>query len=417
MCYPVRSKSKSADGAALTTCDSRATRRHTHKMLTHMATKRKPQIPTKLDTDFNATLERIADTGPAEVKRGIAKGAQDQRVRLAQPDEGRHPLLIYSTPQGKKVGLPYRNQTLWATQDQMANMFGVDRTSINKHLTNIYSEGELDRAATCEESSQVQDEGGRSVRRSRPVYNLNAMISVGYRVGSKQGTMFRIWATDILVQILTKGFYIDVERLKAADADDRVTEVRKILQDIRSEQAHVHRELQRICAQCQDYDPKSTAWHTFFKNTSAAIFYAAAQATPAEIVMTRADAGADNMGLFTWPRSEILKEDVTVGKNYLRQPELDDLNRFTSLLLDFMIDHAENGRLVTMAQASARIAEVTKFTGRKVLKGGGTVLRKDADAHAHAQYAIFDSRRKELRRLRMDKLYDEASDGPGEKDI
>jgi hypothetical protein len=198
--------------------------------------------------------------------------------------------------------------------------------------------------------------------------------------------------------------------LKAPEAGDRIDEIRKILKDIRSEQANVHRELENICAQCQDYDPKSKEWRAFFRNTSAMIFYAAVQATPSEIIVERAHADSENMGLQTWPKAKIRKQDVTVGKNYLFEPEMGDLNHFSSLLLDFILDHANQGKMVSMAQASARIVEVIRFTGRKVLKDGGRVLRKDADAHAHAQFEIFERRQTEHRRDRMDAIYELGPD-------
>ena len=142
-------------------------------------------------------------------------------------------MLIYATAKGINVELRFDGDTFWATQSQMAEMFGVDRTSITKHLGNIYDEGELEKASTCEETSQVRKEGQRTVQRAQPIHNLNAMISVGYRVNSKQGTMFRIWATERLVQILTKGFYVDKERLKNQGAPDVLDEFREIAREIR----------------------------------------------------------------------------------------------------------------------------------------------------------------------------------------
>ena len=143
-------------------------------------------------------------------------------------------MLIYATAKGINVELRFDGDTFWATQSQMAEMFGVDRTSITKHLGNIYDEGELEKAATCEETSQVRKEGQRTVQRAQPIYNLNAMISVGYRVNSKQGTMFRIWATERLVQILTKGFYVGKERLKNQGTPDVLDEFREIAREIRT---------------------------------------------------------------------------------------------------------------------------------------------------------------------------------------
>ena len=194
---------------------------------------------------------------------------KDEPVRLSEDAETGDRFLIYGTDRGIKVELRYAGETLWATQDQMAEMFGVDRTSITKHLKNIYQEGELDPAATCEEISQVRQEGDRKVTRKRPIYNLNAIISVGYRVSSRQGTMFRIWATDTLVQFATKGFVVDAERLKNPEEHDRVRELREIIRDIRSDEANVYREVRRICAMCQDYEEKSGAWRDFYARMQA----------------------------------------------------------------------------------------------------------------------------------------------------
>jgi hypothetical protein len=358
------------------------------------------------EMDFDEALGRFTQTGTEEAQKAV-EATNDERVRLIEREEAAHPLLIYPTAQGVKVELPWREGTLWASQDQMADMFGVNISSISRHLKNIFDEGELAPEATVSKIERVALEGERQVRRQIETYNLNAIISVGYRVGSKQGTMFRIWSTDKLVQILTKGFYIDKERLKQPDAQSRIDEIKGILQDIRSEQATVHRELEQICAQCQDYAPGDPNWQKFFRDTSAAIFYAAVQHTPSEIILGRADADHETMGLVTWPKDNIRKADVTVGKNFLGQTELDDLNRFSSLLLDFILDQARSGRMVTMEQARRQIEEITTLSGRKVLRRGGGVSRKAADAHAHAQYAKFDARRKADRQLRGDRAFDE----------
>ena len=175
----------------------------------------KPKKPD-LAKGIDRAVEHLGQAGanePSQSKSG------SEKVRLVEDDTG-HRILIYATSKGINVELRFDGDTFWASQAQMAEMFGVDRTSITKHLGNIYDERELEKAATCEETSQVRKEGQRKVQRAQPIYNLNAMISVGYRVNSKQGTMFRIWATERLVQILTKGFYVDKERLKNQGAPD-----------------------------------------------------------------------------------------------------------------------------------------------------------------------------------------------------
>src|SRR5688572_30383954 len=160
--------------------------------------------------DFNEALERFAQTDPAEVREEIAKDVEDQRVRLVQREDSGHQLLIYTTDRGVNVELPVIQSSFWATQQQMAELFAVTQQDISHHLGRIYADGELSQEATHKDYLLVQTEGTRKVRRERAHYNLDAVISVGYRVNSKQGTMFRIWATQRLVQILTKGFYVDV---------------------------------------------------------------------------------------------------------------------------------------------------------------------------------------------------------------
>jgi hypothetical protein len=190
-------------------------------------------------------------------------------VRLIEDAATGDRLLIYGTEKGVKVELKYEGDTLWMTQPQIADLFGVSRQSVNAHLINIYEEGELDREATCKEILQVRDEGGREVSRRTLIHNLDAIIAVGYRVSSKQGTTFRRWATDKLVQFATKGFVIDSDKLKTPAGRDRVAELREIIRDIRSDEANVYRELRQICAMCSDYDPKSPVWHDFYAHTQA----------------------------------------------------------------------------------------------------------------------------------------------------
>lgn len=195
--------------------------------------------------------------------------------------------LIYGTEKGIRIELRYEGETLWMSQPQIAELFGVSRQSVNSHLNNIYEEMELDREATCKEILQVQNEGGREVNRRALIHNLDAIIAVGYRVSSKQGTTFRRWATDKLVQFATKGFVVDADRLKSPDARDRIAELRDIIREIRSDEANVYRELRSICAMCSDYDSKSTAWHEFYAHTQAKFMWAVTTHTPSEMILSR----------------------------------------------------------------------------------------------------------------------------------
>jgi hypothetical protein len=303
-------------------------------------------------------------------------------VRLIEDEATGDRFLIYSTERGISVELRYEGDTLWLSEAQIAEMFGVSRQNVNTHLNNIYSEGELERSATCKENLQVRREGNREVTRKAFLHNLDAIISVGYRVGGKQGTMFRIWATDKLVQFATKGFVIDVERLKRPEDQDRVAEIRQILQDIRSDEANIYREVRAICATCRDYDPKSTHWREFYGRIQAKIVYAVTSKTPSMIVMERADAAAPNMGLQTWPKDRIRQEDVTTSKNYLAHGEIEELNRLSSLLLDYLLDQVKLKRIAIMAEAEAALDTLINTSGRVVLTGGGTASAATAEVHA-----------------------------------
>jgi hypothetical protein len=327
---------------------------------------------------------------------------KDEPVRLTEDAETGDRFLIYGTDRGIKVELRYAGETLWATQDQMAEMFGVNVPSISRHLKNIFAEGELDPTATVSKIERVAREGQREVRRSIDIYNLNAVISVGYRVSSKQGTMFRVWATDKLVQFATKGFVVDVERLKNPDEHDRVRELRDIIRDIRSDEANVYREVRRICAMCQDYDERSTAWRDFYARMQAKLMWAVTSHTPAMLVKERADAAADNMGLRTWPKDAIRQQDTLVAKNYLAEPEIRELNRVTTILLDIFEDQLDIGKLRTMSEAEETLDRQLRSLNRPLLTHGGSVKSSAAERHAKEQYRIFDEKRRTIRHAEAD---------------
>jgi hypothetical protein len=310
--------------------------------------------------------------------------------------------LVYGTDKGIKVELRYEGETLWMNQSQIAELFGVSRQAVNSHLNNIYEEGELDREATCKEILQVRDEGGRGVNRKTLIHNLDAIIAVGYRVSSKQGTTFRRWATDKLVQFAIKGFVIDAEQLKAPDARDRVAELKEIIRDIRSDEANVYREIRRICALCSDYDPKSSAWHEFYAHTQAKLMYAVTTHTPSEMVISRANADHENMGLRTWKGDNVTQADVDISKNYLAEGELREFNRLTVILLDIFEDQLDLGKLNTMAEIAALLDNQLRSLSRQVLRGGGSVKTAEAKAHALEQYRAFNEKRKAIRHAEAD---------------
>ncbi len=327
---------------------------------------------------------------------------KDAPVALVEDEATGDRFLLYSTNQGVRVELRFEGETLWASEQQISELFGVTRQNVNLHLNNVYNEGELDRAATCKEILQVRLEGRRSVQRGVAIHNLNAIISVGYRVSSKQGTLFRIWATDTLVQFATKGFVVDTRRLKNPDEHDRVRELREIIRDIRSDEANLYREVRRICSMCQDYDAKSPDWRNFYTHMQAKLMWAVTSHTPAMIIAIRASADAANLGLQSWPKDEIRQQDALVAKNYLGQSEVRELNRVTSILLDIFEDQLDIGKLTMMAEAETLLDGQLRSLNRAVLSHGGTVKSTEAERHAKDQYRTFDERRRALRHVRAD---------------
>lgn len=304
-------------------------------------------------------------------------------------------LLIYGTDKGIMIELRYEGDTLWMTQAQIAELFGRDVSSISRHINNIIEEGELAEATSLQ---KTQTSSGRPAT----LYNLDMIISVGYRVSSAQATLFRRWATDKLVQFATKGFVIDAQKLKEPAARDRVAELKDIIRDIRSDEANVYRELRLICSMCSDYDRKSPAWHEFYAHTQAKLMYAVTTHTPSEMVVSRANADHPNMGLRTWKGDHVTQADVEVSKNYLAEIELREFNRLTTILLDIFEDQLDVGRLTTMAQAAALLENQLQSLNRQVLRGGGSVKTADARTHAQEQYKLFSEKRKAIRHAEAD---------------
>ena len=299
--------------------------------------------------------------------------------------------LIYEGRDGVQVELRVEGDTFWASQQQMADAFGVTRQNITIHLQNIFREGELSENSVCKESLLAGKDG-----RAYPtkLYDLNALISVGYRVGGTSGTQFRVWATDKLLRYLTKGFVIDSERLKDPENRDRIAELKEIIRDIRAAEANVYAELRRICAMCKDYNLQTSEAHEFYARMQAKLYWAVISQTPAEVLISRADAKEPNMGLRTWKKADIIQTDATVAKNYLSAAELRELNRLTTILLDIFEDQLDIGKLTLMSEAVVLLDKQLLNLSRQVLTHGGNVSHSMADAHAKAQYRKFDEARR-----------------------
>jgi len=317
-------------------------------------------------------------------------------VRLHEDETTGDRFLVYSDGTGTHVDINYDGNRLWMTQAQIAELFGRDVSTISRHISSILEDGELD------ESNLHKTQIASS---TKPVtfYSLDMVISVGYRVESKQATLFRKWATEKLVQFATKGFVIDAARLKNPENRDRVAEIKEIIRDIRSDEANVYRELRAICAMCQDYDGTSPAWRDFYKNTQAKLIYAVCSNTPAEVLRMRADAKQPNMGLQSWPNDNIRKSDVGTSKNYLAEMETRELNRLTTILLDIFEDQADLGRLTLMSEANALLERQLSGLGRVVLRSGGSVSMNEATAHAEREYEKYKAAQKRLRHEQADR--------------
>ncbi|HTV68148.1 MAG TPA: RhuM family protein [Rhizobiaceae bacterium] len=319
----------------------------------------------------------------------------DGPIHLEEDADTGDRFLVYASDKGLRLDIRYEGETLWMSQAQIAELFGRDVANISRHIANIFAEGELDESTSLRKTQ-------RSLGRPAVLYNLDVVISVGYRVSSVQATQFRRWATAVLVQFAQRGFVIDAPRLKEHEAGDRLAELREIIRDIRSDEANVYRELRRICAMCRDYDSASDASRAFYQRTQAKLVHAVTSQTPSEIIASRADHASPNMGLQTWAKDGIRKQDVTVSKNYLGEREIRELNRLTTILLDIFEDQLDLGRIVVMQDAQDLLDRQLGQLGRTVLRDGGSVKAEDARRRAESEYEKFDQQRKLARHADAD---------------
>jgi len=271
-------------------------------------------------------------------------------------------LIYQSVSENVTVNAVIKDETIWLTQKAMAELFGINIPAVSKHLQNIYDEGELRKDATVSKMETVQTEGERAVRRNVDYYNLDAIISVGYRVNSKRATQFRIWATGVLKEYITKGFALDDERLKqgkAAFEKDYFRELLERVRSIRASERRIWQQITDIFAECSiDYDKDSPVTHDFYAMVQNKFHYAITGQTAAEIVHSKADRNKENMGLTTWknaPEGRILKSDVTVAKNYLEEKQIRQLERTITGYFDYIEDLIERENTFTMEEFAASI--------------------------------------------------------------
>lgn len=310
--------------------------------------------------------------------------------------------LMYNTVDGEvSINAIVKDETIWLTQRAMAQLFDCSTDNISLHLKNIYQTKELDEAATTEDFSVVQSEGNRTVNRRMKFYSLDAIISVGYRVNSRRATQFRIWATSILKEYMTKGFAMDDERLKqgrTAFGKDYFRELLERVRSIRASERRIWQQVTDIFAECSiDYDKDSPVTQEFYAMVQNKFHYAITGQTAAEIVYTRADHTKEHMGLTTWknaPDGRILKSDVSTAKNYLDAKQIRQLERTVTGYFDYIEDLIERENTFTMEQFAASINEFLSFRRYDILPDKGKISAQQARQKAEAEYTLFNPTQK-----------------------
>lgn len=302
-------------------------------------------------------------------------------------------IIIYNTEDGiTKIEVRFENETVWLTQQQMADLYQTSRTNVVEHIKHIYEEQELDEISTCRKFRQVRTEGNRQVGREIPYYNLDMIISLGYRVKSRTATNFRRWATERLKEYMIKGFTMDDERLKQMGGGGYWRELLDRIRDIRSSEKVLYRQVLDIYATSVDYDPKAEQSIKFFKIVQNKLHYAAHGHTAAELVYERADADQPFMGLTSFTGEFPTKNDVTVAKNYLKEDELKVLNNLVSGYFDFAEIQAMRHNPMYMDDYIRHLDNILSSTGEKILTDAGTVSHKQAEEKAIAEYRKFQVR-------------------------
>ena len=304
-------------------------------------------------------------------------------------------IILYTTPEGDiKVDTILHNETIWLTQNAMAELFGVNVPAISKHLKNIFEDGELQKEATLSKMETVQNEGERQVTRNKDFYNLDAIIAVGYRVNSKRATQFRIWATNILKEYIIKGFAMDDERLKNADKWDYFDEWLERIRDIRASEKRFYQKIRDIYATAIDYDRQSEQAQVFFKKVQNKMLWAITGKTAAELIQSRSNPELPNMGLTSWKGSIVRKQDVAIAKNYLNADEIKDLNEIVTMYLDYAERQARQRKTVTMEQWSDKLDAFLEFNEQELLTHAGKVKAEVARKIVEDRYSDFDKKRK-----------------------
>lgn len=308
-----------------------------------------------------------------------------------QPNNGN--IILYQTEDGKsRIEVTLCNDTVWLTADQMAELFQRNKSTISRHIKNVFEDGELNPDSTVAFFATVQNEGDRTVERNLAYYNLDMIISVGYRVKSHRGVQFRIWATQVLREYLVKGFAMNDDLLKSAGGGNYFDELLSRIRDIRSSEKVFYRKILEIYALSIDYDPRTEATMQFFKTVQNKMHFSVHGHTAAEIIYERANAEKDFMGLTSWTGSLPKRTDAEIAKNYLSSDELDTLNRIVSLYLDFAELQAKSHKPMYMKDWIQKLDDFLKLSGKELLSHAGKISAELAKQKADTEYDKFKER-------------------------
>lgn len=311
------------------------------------------------------------------------------------------------------IEVRYEDETIWLTQKMMATLFDVESNTITYHLQEIYKSGELEREATTRKFRVVQTEGARQVSREVDHYNLDAVISVGYRVNSIRATQFRRWATQVLKQFAIRGYVIDKKRMENGTAlgEDYFERLLEEIREIRLSERRFYQKITDIYATSIDFDAKAPTSQKFFATVQNKMHYAVTGHTAGELIAARADSDKPHMGLTSWetsPDGKILRTDIGVAKNYLTKEELESLGRIVSAFLDIAEDFAKRKIPMTMEDWAGRLDSYLQLTGREVLQNAGSISRRDAVRHAESEFEKYRILQDRLYESDFDKLVEET---------
>lgn len=319
--------------------------------------------------------------------------------------------IMFASGDGRvRVECRFESDTIWLSQAAMADLYGKDVRTINEHLMNIFSDGEIDQHSTIRKFRIVRQEGKRQVSREIEHYNLEAILAVGYRVRSSRGIQFRQWATQTLQEYLVKGFVMDDERLKnppvgSSAVPDYFDEMLERIRDIRASERRVYLRVREIFALAADYQPSLKETTQFFQTIQNKLHFACTGLTAAELIHQRADATQPHMGLTSYKGEEVRKSDITTAKNYLSQDEVSELNRVVNMWLDFAEDQAKRRKQVFLRDWQTKLDQFLQFNDRDVLEGAGKISKKAADEKACSEYIEYEKKQRLLK------------EAEGEKDI